>query len=168
MVRRSGCRGPAGGAWVCGEGAAVKPPEPTLGVAENQYRLCAQWFLGRGVESGSGGPTDRQPCRLRMPWGWEAAAGQRRAWGGGYSVTPASTPEVRLLGPALGARRAAAWCAVSRLRRGSHSERRGRSKRRQVGPGRKDGSGWRGSFLAARKVAGASFLLPLGGEPDKT
>ncbi|KAB0389822.1 hypothetical protein E2I00_011016, partial [Balaenoptera physalus] len=52
--------------------------------------------------------------------------------------------DVRLLEPALGARRAAAAkCAASLLLAWNDSGRRGRSKRRQVGLGPKDGSAWR-------------------------
>lgn len=81
-------------------------------------------------------------------------------------MTPPS-PGVRLLGPALGAPGTAVSCAASGLLAWSHSERRGRSKRKQGGWGRRtDGSGWRALLPAPGEGSPRGATQDLGGESE--
>lgn len=90
------------------------PPGARWGWRGINTAFVLRGFPGR-KERRVGGAAQRSgpPCRLWMPWGWEAGSRTSGLQAGGI-LCPRAGTGVRLLGQAPGARRAAARCAATR------------------------------------------------------
>lgn len=140
-----GKRAREGAARGCGEREVAGPPGARWGWRGINTAFVLRGFPGR-KERRVGGAAQRSgpPCRLWMPWGWEA--GSRTSWlQAGGILCPRAGTGVRLLGQAPGARRAAARCAATREGEGGARGGWWGCGQRMAPPGEAFGGAWDGS-----------------------